>query len=68
MTENRFEIDDSDIVIVDVVTGKSYIFDSYGDCSACFDLLNELHKENEQLKQSIDWMGGRLQGLWANYN
>lgn len=31
--------------------------------SQILDLLNE----NEQLKQAIDDMGGRLQGLWANY-
>ena len=29
--------------------------------------LIQLSDENEQLKQSIDDMGGRLQGLWANY-
>ena len=52
MTE-RFEIDDSDIVIDDMVTGKSYIFDSYDDCTAFFDLLNELHEENEQSKMMI---------------
>lgn len=32
------------------------------------DTLNSLHKENEELKQCIDNMGGRLQGLWAHYN
>lgn len=29
--------------------------------------LIQLSNENKQLKQSIDDMGGRLQGLWANY-
>lgn len=35
------------------------------------DMLNEgvaIVKENEELKQCIDNMGGRLQGLWAHYN
>lgn len=31
------------------------------------DLMNNLNDENEQLKQSIYIMGGKLQGLWANY-
>lgn len=31
------------------------------------DKLNEFNEENKQLKQSIDIMGGRLQGLWAHY-
>lgn len=29
--------------------------------------LNSLHEENKGLEQCIDRMGGRLQGLWANY-
>ena len=31
------------------------------------ELYHQSLKENEQLKQSIDMMGGRLQGLWAHY-
>ena len=30
--------------------------------------LTQLFDENEQLTQAIDNMGGKLQGLWANYN
>ena len=29
--------------------------------------MNALNDDNEKLKQSIYIMGGRLQGLWANY-
>lgn len=50
--EERVEYEGYD-VFADSLTGSEII-----------DLLNE----NEELKQSIDNMGGRLQGLWANYN
>ena len=53
MTEKRFDIDDSDMVIDDLLTGESYIFDSEGDCNACYDLLNELHEENQHIKKAI---------------
>ena len=53
MTEKRFDIDDSDMVIDDLLTGESYIFDSEGDCNACYDLLNELHEENQHIKNTI---------------
>lgn len=49
----RFDIDDSDIVVDDLKTGESYIFDDYRSCENCCILLNELHKENEQCKMMI---------------
>lgn len=36
-------------------------------CKEIYDDKCRLEKENEQLKYGIDEMGGRLQGLWANY-
>lgn len=54
MSEKRFDIDDSDMVIDDLLTGKSYIFDSEGDCDACYDLLNELNDENKLFKAEIE--------------
>ena len=65
MTEKRFRHSIT-------LQGEDEIWDSQTDvyfrvCGA-LKRLNELHEENEQLKQSIDWMGGRLQGLWAHYN
>lgn len=45
MTAKRFDIDDSDIVVDDLKTGESYIFDDYRSCENCCILLNELHEQ-----------------------
>lgn len=47
MTEKRFDIDDSDIVVDDLHTGKSYIFDDYVSCETCCELLNELYEKDK---------------------
>ena len=47
----RFDIDDSDIVVDDLKTGESYIFDDYRSCENCCILLNELHEENMNLRK-----------------
>ena len=68
-TNERVTVDfDSQSYYLDGEYWESW--DNYGEEMAdkINELLNELHEENEQLKQSIDWMGGRLQGLWAHYN
>ena len=53
----RFDIDDSDIVVDDLETGESYIFDDYRSCENCCILLNELHEENQELKQEMGNLG-----------
>ena len=50
----RFDIDDSDIVVDDLETGESYIFDDYRSCENCCILLNELHEENQELRLLVD--------------
>ena len=49
----RFDIDDSDIVVDDLETGESYIFDDYRSCENCCILLNELHSRNKRLEEKI---------------
>ena len=51
-TEKRFEIADYPTDIIDTVTGKEYEMSSYyTHMEIICDLLNELHEENQQLKQ-----------------
>ena len=56
----RFDIDDSDIVVDDLETGESYIFDDYRSCENCCILLNELHEENQSSKEFIEQLQEEL--------
>lgn len=64
MTEKRFDFEDEYITLDGGVFATAK---NKGDAELISKTLNQLYDENEQLKQSIYIMGGRLQGLWANY-
>lgn len=56
MTEKRLIVDE-DYNIVDIVTGESL------DDNQIFDLVNELHDENKQLKQRLMIYQDKVKGL-----
>lgn len=75
MTEKQFEVQFDGwryFHVADTINERCIArLDTKLDADAFLEIIKdyeELVQENEELKQSIDNMGGRLQGLWAYYN
>lgn len=75
MTEKHFEVQYDGwryFHVVDTINERGIArLDTKLDADAFLEIIKdyeELVQENEELKQCIDNMGGRLQGLWAHYN
>ena len=73
MTEKRFKMKKLEYETYFIDSQQEYVdedepgFEINGEKTMSDSQILDLLNENEQLKQSIDDMGGRLQGLWANY-
>ena len=64
MTEKRFEIADYPTDIIDTITGKKYRMSSYyPHMEIICDLLNELHEENQQLKNKLSKIEKKIKVL-----